>query len=127
MYDLPRRSPAALRSSTLRSTSAFAVLAFVTGCYAPGLAQQRDWVELHPDAPKQIKQAVRGKKLIEGMPRDAARASWGGPDEELALGGGVERWTYKRPQSLGGVQITIEYTLVFDRDVLIRIHQQRYR
>ena len=115
MYDLPRRSPA------------FAIVAFAAGCFGPRLAQQRDWVELHPDAPKQIKQAVLGKKLLQGMPKDAARASWGEPDEELDLRGGVERWTYRRPQSLGGVQITVEYTLVFDRGVLIRIHQQKYR
>ncbi len=139
MHDLTRRSVAALRSSTpapagkLRSlpavagTSALAIAALAAGCFAPRLAHQHEWVGLHPDAPKQIKQAVLGKKLIQGMPRDAARASWGEPDEELKLGGGVERWTYKRPQSLGGVHVTVEYMLVFDRGILIRIHQQKYR
>ncbi len=117
--------------------AALAVVALAAGCFGPPvkvgprpgtrLERQRDWVEMHPRAPSQIKQAVLGKKLVQGMPTDAVRASWGKPDEVIALGGGDARWTYDRGQDLGGVQITVEYTLVFNRGVLIRIHKQKYR
>lgn len=117
--------------------AALAAVALAAGCFGspvqtqPGkgrrLERQRDWVEMHPQAPSQIKRAVLGKKLIQGMTTGAVRASWGKPDEVIPLGGGDARWTYERGQDLSGVQVTVEYTLVFNRGVLIRIHQQKYR
>ncbi len=117
--------------------AALAAVALAAGCFGPPvktgpragrrLERQRDWVSMHPEAPSQIKRAVLGKKLVQGMTTDAVRASWGKPDEVIALGGGDARWTYDRGQELSGVHVTVEYTLVFNRGVLIRIHQQKYR
>jgi hypothetical protein len=119
--------------------AALAAAALAAGCFGQPvsadvrpragrrLERQREWVEMHPEAPSQIKRAVLGKKLIQGMTTDAVRASWGEPGEVIALGGGDARWTYDRAQDLSGVHVTVEYTLVFNRGVLIRIHRQKYR
>ena len=97
------------------------------GCSGVRLERQREWVQMHPGAPGQIKRAVLGKKLVQGMTSGAVRASWGDPDDVIDLGGADARWTYNRRQDLDGVQVNVEYTLVFNRGVLIRVHQQKYR
>lgn len=111
-----------------RCLAALSAAALAAGCLAgPRLRRQRDWVGLHPEAHARIRRAVLAKELIEGMTVDAACASWGEPDEAVDLGGGVSRLTYNRRQDAGGVYVNVEYTLVFNRGVLIRIHQQKYR
>lgn len=117
------RSAIALRTFT----GACAAAALAAGCVGSRLERQHDWVEMHPEAPRQIKQVVLGKKLLEGMTKDAVRASWGNPHDSIDLGSGDARWTYNRRQVVSGAHFTVEYTLVFSRGVLIRVHQQSYR
>jgi len=86
-----------------------------------------EWVALNPNASEEVRRAVLGKKLVAGMSEDAVVASWGEPDEKLALGGGDARWIYRRPQVDTGVRFEVEYTLVFRGGVLLAVHQQRRR
>ena len=129
MHDVARRA-AALTRAVSASGPALAALFLTSGCLKlkeMRAAPQRDWLELHPDAPAHVKRAVLGKRLVEGMTTDAVRASWGEPQQAADLGGGIVRWTYNRKQDVNNLQVNVEYLLVFNRGVLIRIHRQRFR
>ena len=123
--------PTGLPAVETRALAAFcaglAVWSLAAGCFGARLERQREWVEMYPEAPREIKRAVLGKKLVQGMPPDAVCASWGEPDDVVDLGGGDARWTYNRRQEMDGVAVNVEYTLVFNRSVLIRVHRQKYR
>jgi len=111
-------------------TGAFGLSCLLAGCMggtsarSRGLERQMEYVELHPDTPKRVKQAVLGKKLVPGMPTDAIIASWGEPDSVLRLGAKDARWTYERPQTISGRRVFVEYTVVIQRGVLHAIHYQ---
>jgi outer membrane protein assembly factor BamE (lipoprotein component of BamABCDE complex) len=98
-----------------------------SGCRSDSLDAQREWIELHPNAPQRIRRAVIGKKLLQGMTKDAVIASWGEPTTTLRLGTNDSRWTYLRPQTTSGRRYNVEYTLVFSRETLVAIHQQPVR
>lgn len=108
-----------------------AAVAAAPGCGggAGGLARQASWVAAHLDAPVAVKEAVLGKKLMEGvgMTPDAVVASWGEPDNLLDLGGGDARWTYRRRQLRNNTRLVIEYTLIFNRGYLMRVLQEEHR
>ena len=86
-----------------------------------------DSVPLFTQLIGQIKKAVLGKKLIEGMSEDAVLASWGRPNEKTDFGAGDSRWKYRKPQVTSVGRRTMVYTLIFRRGVLVskQIEQRR--
>ena len=125
-----RRSPR--RRATAALTTVFLACALALGCWgggSPRLKLQKGWVASHPNAPLQVKQAVLGKKIQEGigMPPSAVVASWGEPDEKLDLGGGDAAWIYRKRQDRNSGRIVIEYKLIFNRGFLMRVQQMERR
>lgn len=111
-----------------------AVVAVLAGVFPIGCRggagrheRQLEWVTAHPRAPSAVKRAVLNKELVQGMSEGAAVASWGEPRRRLDLGAGDSRWTYRRPQTVNDRRIVIEYTLIFNRRVLVRILTERAR
>lgn len=91
------------------------------------LEEQYDWVAANPNAPATIKRAVLGKKLVTGMNEAAVVASWGEPKRRHDLGGGDSRWTYRKSQIISDMRVVIEYTLIFNRGLLVRVLKDRAR
>lgn len=120
MHDHRRRTRRA--SAALVAIAALAPMAGCSG--TTGLDRQREWVDLNPHAPEQVRRAVLGKRLIPGMGESAIVASWGEPDGTLRLGSSDTRWTYLRPQYGDGVKYNVEYTLVLRGGVLVSVQQQ---
>ncbi len=119
-------TPASRRTiSSLAAAGLLLACALAAGCR--GLGQQFEWVETHPRAPGRVKRAVLGKKLVDGMTEDAVVASWDEPAERLSLGGGDSRWIYRKQQIINNRRSVIEYTLIFNRGLLIRVLKEQRR
>ena len=113
-----------------RSLGPAIVLAvFLSGCGGrqAALEEQYEWVAANPNAPAPVKRAVLGRKLVDGMNEDAVVASWGDPKRKLDLGGGDSRWTYRKSQIINNMRVVIEYTLIFNRGILVRVLKERAR
>jgi len=122
-----------IRRATIRDArslgpaTVLAVLLSGCGGRRADLEEQYDWVAANPKAPATVKRAVLGKKLVDGMNEDAVVASWGEPKRKRDLGGGDSRWTYRKSQVISDMRVVIEYTLIFNRGLLVRVLKDRAR
>ena len=122
-----------IRSAMIRNARslgpAIALAALHSGCGGrqAALEKQYEWVAANPNAPVPVKRAVLGKKLVDGMNEDAVVASWGEPKRKRDLGGGDSRWTYRKSQIISDMRVVIEYTLIFNRGLLVRVLKDRAR
>lgn len=108
---------------------AMVLTVLLSGCGGrrAALEEQYDWVAANPNAPAAVKRAVLGKKLVDGMNEDAVVASWGEPKRKHDLGAGDSRWTYRKSQIISDMRVVIEYTLIFNRGILVRVLKERSR
>ncbi len=107
-----------------RSLGPAMVLAvLLSGCGGPQVALEDlgKWVAANPNAPSRIRQAVLKRELIAGMTEDAVVACWGEPKRKRGLGGGDSRWTYRKSQIISDRRVVKEYTLIFNRGILVRV------
>lgn len=102
---------------------AIALAALLSGCGGreAAIEERYEWVAANPNAPARVRQAVFNREVMPGMNEDAVVASWGEPKRRRDLGGGDSRWTYRKSQILNDRRAVIEYTLIFNRGILVRV------
>ena len=103
----------------LRLRCAAAALAFAAGCFDPVAS----YLARHPDAPYQVREAMKQEKVVAGMTKEAVKVVWGEPEEIQRTGAGTESWKYvKHTPGTVGAGYRGGYVVSFRGDTVSRVH-----
>ena len=77
--------------------AASAALLAASGCTPRSEQKARaEYLVLHPNMPRHIREAIRNKSIVRGMTKADVRISWGRPCRIEKVGDKTEAWIYKR-------------------------------